>query len=261
MPGPLVHLGVGLVALLLYFDERHRAYALLLLPFAVLPDLDHFAPFYAPRVYFHNVFIFMVPLALALYGWASKWRLAFDVGLIGGFCLLSHLVLDLFTGGEALFYPLTVAGYSFEGRPAHVFNMLTFALFPDSLQYYRNVVLGVIMCAFIFACILIVKKHVHTTRAPATTPTWRLCPVCGEPMHKTRTFCARCGVSLEGAMTTITRNKRTQPPHKRAALPTGVLLLVYGGTFVTLILLGAIGVVDYHLPIYYHWIWPHHLGI
>ena len=56
MPGLVIHVGVALVALLLYFDDRNRKYVLLLLPFAVLPDLDHFAPLYAPREMLHNVF-------------------------------------------------------------------------------------------------------------------------------------------------------------------------------------------------------------
>jgi glycopeptide antibiotics resistance protein len=60
--------------LLLYFDDRNRKYVLLLLPFAVLPDLDHFAPLYAPREMLHNVFLLVPPLAIALYGLKTKKR-------------------------------------------------------------------------------------------------------------------------------------------------------------------------------------------
>ena len=72
MPGPVIHIGVALVALLVYFDDRHRKYVLLLLPFAVLPDLDHFAPFYAGRDILHNVFLLVPPLAVELYGLKTK---------------------------------------------------------------------------------------------------------------------------------------------------------------------------------------------
>ena len=113
MPGPVIHIGVALVALLLYFDDRHRKYVLLLLPFAVLPDLDHFAPFYAGRDILHNVFLLVPPLAVALYGLKIKNNVLYSVGLMAGFLLFSHLVLDFFNGGEALFYPLRTTWYGF----------------------------------------------------------------------------------------------------------------------------------------------------
>ena len=113
MPGPVIHIGVALVALLLYFDDRHRKYVLLLLPFAVLPDLDHFAPFYAGRDILHNVFLLVLPLAVALYGLKIKNNVLYSVALMAGFLLFSHLVLDFFNGGEALFYPLRTTWYGF----------------------------------------------------------------------------------------------------------------------------------------------------
>ena len=113
MPGPVIHIGVALVALLLYFDDHHRKYVLFLLPFAVLPDLDHFAPFYASREIFHNVFLLVPPLAIALYGLKTKNNVLYSVALMVGFLLFSHLVLDFFNGGEALFYPLRTTWYGF----------------------------------------------------------------------------------------------------------------------------------------------------
>jgi len=101
---------------LLYFDDRHRKYVLLLLPFAMLPDIDHFIP-YAPRVVYHNVFLLVPPLIIAVYGLEIKNKVLYDVALMAGFCLFSHLVLDFFNGGVALFYPLQTAWYGFANTP------------------------------------------------------------------------------------------------------------------------------------------------
>ena len=157
MSSPLIHIGVALVALLLYFDDRHRIWALLLLPFAVLPDLDHFVPFYAPRIYFHNIFILVPPLAVALYGLATKRTLLRDVGLMASFCLFAHLVLDFFTGGEALLYPLTRAEYAMVRTPT--LSREAFVLLPKSLLPYASYeVLGIMLIFLVFAGILLVKR-------------------------------------------------------------------------------------------------------
>ncbi len=133
--------------------------ALLLLPLAVLPDLDHFVPFYAPRIYFHNVFILVPPLAIALYGRATKRGMLFDVGPMAGSCLLSHLALDSFNGGEALFYPLTTARYGFLGRPEFIYEAVTYEFLPKSVWPYSVEALGVMLCIITFAGVLVAKKH------------------------------------------------------------------------------------------------------
>ncbi|MFZ0011534.1 MAG: metal-dependent hydrolase [Halobacteriota archaeon] len=140
MPGPVIHIGVALVALLVYFDDRHRKYVLLLLPFAMLPDLDHFAPFYAGRDILHNVFLLVPPLAIALYGVKTKNNLLYSVALMAGFLLFSHLVLDFFNGGEALFYPLRTPWYGFTNtwQVAHG----AVALLPEPLRGVTSVVFG-----------------------------------------------------------------------------------------------------------------------
>jgi hypothetical protein len=157
-----------LVALLLYFDDRHRKYVLLLLPFAVLPDLDHFAPFYAPRLYFHNVFILVPPTVIALYALATKRGLLFDVGLMAGFCLLSHLVLDFFLGTMALFYPLITTRYGFPYRLGLPLFGPTFSYKPNPGFYlksisYSELPLGIVLCVIAFAGVLFVRKHFQLT--------------------------------------------------------------------------------------------------
>jgi hypothetical protein len=134
MPGPVIHIGVALVALLLYFDDHHWKYVLLLLPFAMLPDLDHFAPFYAGRELFHNVFLLVPTLTIALYGLKTKNSVVYTVALMAGFLLFSHLVLDFFNGGEALFYPLRTAWYGFANTPQVADGAV--ALIPEPLREY-----------------------------------------------------------------------------------------------------------------------------
>jgi len=140
MPGPVIHIGVALAALLVYFDDRHRKYVLLLLPFAMLPDLDHFAPFYAGRDILHNVFLLVPPLAIALYGLKTKNNLLYSVALMAGFLLFSHFVLDFFNGGEALFYPLRTTWYGFTNtwQVAHG----AVALLPEPLRGVTSVAFG-----------------------------------------------------------------------------------------------------------------------
>ena len=133
MPGEVVHLGVGLVALLLYFDDHHRKYVLLLLPFAALPDLDHFIPFYT-REMFHNVFLLVPPFAVALYGLKIKNKVLYSIAVMAGFLLFSHLVLDFFNGGEALLYPLRTTWYGFRNTES-VANGAA-ALIPQPLTAY-----------------------------------------------------------------------------------------------------------------------------
>jgi len=159
MSSPVIHIGVGLVALLLYFDDRHRMWALLLLPFAVLPDLDHFhiAWFYDPRVYFHNVFMLLPPLAVGLYGLATKRTLLRDVGLMVSFLLWTHLMLDYFTGGLALLYPLRTTKFAFVRFPALSEDVV--ALLPKTLLPWVNYeLLGIVLIFLALAGILIFKK-------------------------------------------------------------------------------------------------------
>jgi len=73
--------------------------------FAVLPDLDFFfaqiEPIPLHRALFHNVFMLVIPLLLFII--AKSRREVF--GIIC-FYLTSHFILDLFTGGIFLFYPV-----------------------------------------------------------------------------------------------------------------------------------------------------------
>jgi len=160
MPGPVIHVGVALVALLLYFDDRNRKYVLLLLPFAVLPDLDHFAPFYAPREMLHNVFLLVPPLAIALYGLKTKNNVLYSIALMAGFLLFSHLVLDLFNGGVALFYPLQTAWYGFSNTPV-VAHSTVFTIPKPLRGYVPSEAFGITLTFVALAVLLFVKRQLQ----------------------------------------------------------------------------------------------------
>ena len=105
-----------------FADKKYRNYVLLLFPLAVLPDLDHFLPPYH-RLLLHNVFILVPTIGLALYArFRAKNDVLYNVALIATCFLLSHLLLDLFTGaGVPLSYPLSAAtfGFTYELLIAH----------------------------------------------------------------------------------------------------------------------------------------------
>ncbi len=98
MPNWAIHLLVPLLALLIVCRKEDHKYILLLLPFAVFPDVDTFVTEH--RALLHNVFI---PLVLVLTGIAlKKMRSIF---FITAFYFASHIILDMFNGGVVLFYP------------------------------------------------------------------------------------------------------------------------------------------------------------
>lgn len=98
MPNWAIHLLVPLLALLILGRKEDHKYILLLLPFAVFPDIDTFVTEH--RALLHNIFI---PLVLALIGISlQKMRTIF---FITAFYFASHVILDLFGGGVVFFYP------------------------------------------------------------------------------------------------------------------------------------------------------------
>ncbi len=94
-----------LVLLALRVDTRK---SLIMLPLAVIPDIDIF--FRAHRLLFHNVFVLVIlPVLFGVYIYYYH-RKYFPYAWIGIFILCSHLVLDL-SEGIALLYPLTTDFY------------------------------------------------------------------------------------------------------------------------------------------------------
>lgn len=93
---------------------KHRLrYILIAGALTILIDLDHFIGI--ERATFHNVFItLLLPIILIFLAFSFKTKYNFK-----GFSILlliflsSHLVLDLFSGSIALFYPFSSNYFSF----------------------------------------------------------------------------------------------------------------------------------------------------
>jgi membrane-bound metal-dependent hydrolase YbcI (DUF457 family) len=99
MPNWAIHLIVPLLALLIAGRKEDHKYIFLLLPLAVLPDIDTFAVEH--RALLHNIFI---PAILFFLGLSiKKMRVIF---FIAGVYFISHVILDMFDGGVVLFYPV-----------------------------------------------------------------------------------------------------------------------------------------------------------
>ncbi len=98
MPNWAIHLIVPLLALLIVSRKEDWKYVLLLLPLAVVPDLDTLMAQH--RALLHNIFL---PVILLLFAWKlTEYR---NVFIISSVYLASHVVLDMFGGGVVLFYP------------------------------------------------------------------------------------------------------------------------------------------------------------
>jgi hypothetical protein len=106
MSSPLDHIFIP-VAILLLFSKKlklNQREVIALSFFALLPDIDSiFGSNSIPlhRVLFHNIFIVIIPLLFFMFAKSKR-----EVFGIICFYLMSHLILDLFTGGIFLFYPV-----------------------------------------------------------------------------------------------------------------------------------------------------------
>jgi len=97
---PIMHFLIPLLILLVVFPKINKKLAIGLALLAVLVDMDFFIDF-THRFLFHNIF-FVTILSLIIYFLSKNIK----VFLISLYYLTSHLILDLTTGGVALFWPL-----------------------------------------------------------------------------------------------------------------------------------------------------------
>ncbi len=103
------HIVIPLLVLLALRVDTKKA--LIMLPLAVVPDIDLF--FRMHRMLFHNIFVLVIiPLIIGLYVYKYH-RKYFPFAWIGIFYLISHLVLDL-SEGIGMLYPLTTDFYSIQ---------------------------------------------------------------------------------------------------------------------------------------------------
>ncbi|MFZ3169267.1 MAG: metal-dependent hydrolase [Candidatus Methanoperedens sp.] len=131
MTPPLDHIFIP-VAILLLFSKKlnlNPREVIALSFFAVLPDIDgiFFGSNNIPlhRVLFHNIFIVIIPLLFFMFTKSKQ-----EVFGIICFYLTSHLILDLFTGGIFLFYPVYNNVFF-----AHVELLLSHSSFIPVLEY------------------------------------------------------------------------------------------------------------------------------
>ncbi len=99
MPDWPIHLIVPLLVMLIVYKREEKKYILLLLPLSVIPDLDTFVTQH--RALLHNIFI---PTLLFFIGLMVKENNR--IFFIASGYLASHVILDMFSGGVVLFYPL-----------------------------------------------------------------------------------------------------------------------------------------------------------
>lgn len=159
MPDPITPLIVATSLLWLFWDKKYRNYVLVLSPLAVLPYIDHLLPPYH-RLLLHNVFILVPIISLALYArFRAKNDVLYNVSLIATFFLLSHLLLDLFTGaGVPLFYPLSAAtvGFTYELIIAHG----SVVLLPEPpAAFVQSELLGIALTSLALAVIVFIKNR------------------------------------------------------------------------------------------------------
>ncbi|MCD4844451.1 MAG: metal-dependent hydrolase [Methanosarcinales archaeon] len=77
-------------------------YMIFLLPLALMPDLDHF--FFMHRMLLHNIFIPLIFIIASIIITDPRVKFAARVGFV---YVASHIILDMFSGGVALLYPLS----------------------------------------------------------------------------------------------------------------------------------------------------------
>ncbi len=95
----IIHLLIPLLILLLVCDKDKHIYIYILLPIALVPDVD---VLYEHRALLHNLFI---PLVLIFASTLTIGR-AKIILIISSIYLYSHAILDIFNGGVQIFYPL-----------------------------------------------------------------------------------------------------------------------------------------------------------
>lgn len=101
MPSLVVHLLIPLLVLLALRLAPPKV-ALLMLPFALFPDLDHWVG--VPRATLHNLFIPLLATAL-WYRWRHTHVQRAKHAAVAAYYLASAVLMDMFAGGVVLLSP------------------------------------------------------------------------------------------------------------------------------------------------------------
>ncbi|MBD3228812.1 MAG: hypothetical protein GF329_11555 [Candidatus Lokiarchaeota archaeon] len=127
MPKPLIHLLIPMAALIIAGFNRKNV--IILSPLAVIADTDLL--FGAHRSILHSFFI-LGPISLILIFYSFKYRSDWkSSGIIISIYLLSHPLLDLFTGPIQLLWPLDIYYYLYINPPTidPITNAINFGSF------------------------------------------------------------------------------------------------------------------------------------
>ncbi len=143
MADPLLHLLVPAITLLALYDRHQIKWLITLLPFAILPDIDHINALYTlERELLHNVFCLIPLVLIALYGIKSRNNNLTQIGTISTFYWASHILLDL--DGVRLLWPLSGNVFTLHANLIPVGN-LWYATSLTSVEYSLVLLLGVLV--------------------------------------------------------------------------------------------------------------------
>lgn len=110
MPSFGMHLALTLLVIAACLNAEERKFALVLIPFGVLCDLDSFIGLH--RATFHNLFVVFIPLIAMFILWRlNKHAIKVKYISLASLLLAFHIVLDTFYNGVFLFYPFLDKSY------------------------------------------------------------------------------------------------------------------------------------------------------
>jgi membrane-bound metal-dependent hydrolase YbcI (DUF457 family) len=100
---PLLHFVLPLVAFVLLGVSYRRS--IVLAAFGLLPDFD--VLFHIHRSFSHSVIIVLVlAVPIIVWAWVARRRTVLVLAAAATFAVISHLLLDLFTGLTPLLWPI-----------------------------------------------------------------------------------------------------------------------------------------------------------
>jgi len=139
----LLHLLVPAITLLALYDHAQIKWIISLLPFAVLPDIDHIDALYTlNRALLHNVFCLIPLILIALYSIKNKNNTMKHFGILATFFWSSHILLDL-DGVQAL-WPLSGNRFILNANLIPIGNLLS-ATNQVSMEYLLVFLLGLLI--------------------------------------------------------------------------------------------------------------------
>lgn len=143
MADPLLHLLIPAITLLALYDHAQIKWIITLLPFTILPDIDHInALFTLERALLHNVFC-LIPLGLiALYGIKKKNSTLMHIGTIATFYWATHILLDL--DGVRALWPISGNVFALNANII-VTDKLWYATSQMSVEYLLVLLLGLLI--------------------------------------------------------------------------------------------------------------------